>query len=96
MSFILLLLVVIIAMAVRDFLGTLMVIAEADGDGHAAGLADAIGDWANLAWMAIGIDTLITSGLSIKTGIMLVVIFVTSYWTTRLTVEWRKHDRISD
>ena len=90
MNFLIAVIVVVTSMAVKDVLGTTLVIAEASGKARLAGLMDALGDVANFIFMAVGLDTIYANGFNWKSAILIGAICLTSYNTTRLTTKWLK------
>lgn len=69
-------------MAVKDALGTFLVIAEARGRSVLAGAMDALGDIAVVLVTLFGAGEIITHGWTLHTAEVLVVIVVTSFFGT--------------
>lgn len=79
-------LVACVAMAGKDCLGTLLVVAEAKGRARLAGLLDSLGDLANVVCTVVGAGAVIKGGVTVHTstvlGAMMLTSFVgTAYWT---------------
>ena len=69
----------VLAMAAKDALGTFLVVAEAKGRAHLAGLLDCAGDLANLACTVIGAGAVIRGGITAHTAALVVAMMATSY-----------------
>lgn len=78
------------AMAVKDWLGTLLVVAEARGRDHLAGMCDAGGDIAAVGVTVVGAGAVLTAGLDGHTIALLAVMCVTSYCGTRFWTRWAR------
>lgn len=76
------LILVALAMAVRDVLGTLLVVAEAKGRAVAAGTLDSLGDIAQTLCTVFGVGEIIVHGFGLEAGLILLVMCVTSFVTT--------------
>src|ERR1700752_419313 len=82
----------IISMAVKDVLGTLLVVAEARGRSLLAGVIDAGGDAANIFVTLLGAGEIVVLGFTTQTFGILAAIMLTSFagtvcWT-RLANRW--------
>jgi hypothetical protein len=76
-----------LAMALKDMLGTFLVIAEARGRPILAGLCDAGGDLATILVTIVGAGAVITGGWTVHTGLIIAAMTITSFlgtafWTT--------------
>lgn len=90
MSTALILLTVAVAMALQDFFGTMMTVAEVRGRGKLAGLMDASGDMARFIGNVYGAGTAIKYGWTPLAAATLVVMAITSYFGTAY---WTKLSR---
>lgn len=75
-----------VSMAVRDALGTCLVVAEARGRRSLAATLDAVGDLASIAVYTFGAGEIAVHGLTVKSVAVVAVMVVTSwlgtwYWT---------------
>lgn len=75
---------VALAMAAKDALGTLLVVAEARGRTWLAGAFDAAGDIAQVAAMVFGAGTVIVHGWDAHSFEVLAVMMVVSFFGTAL------------
>ena len=75
------LLVVVLAMGARDFLGTMLVVAESHGRARTAGLMDGLGDVAQMVCTLVGVDTL-NKGVNVRSILVLLVMVATSFVVT--------------
>lgn len=71
-----------VAMALKDALGTLLVVAEARGRGMLAGAMDATGDLATILVTLAGAGAVILHGWTLHTILLLSVMTVTSFFGT--------------
>jgi len=76
------LVLVALSMALRDVLGTLLVVAEAKGRAVAAGTLDGLGDIAQTLCTVFGVGEIIVHGFGGEAALILVVMVVTSFCTT--------------
>lgn len=76
------LILVALTMALRDVLGTLLVIAEAKGLAPLAGALDASGDIAQVLCTVFGVGEIIIHGFGVEAFLILVVMCATSFLTT--------------
>lgn len=82
-------LVVMLAMAAQDVLGTVLTIAEARGKDRLAGLMDAGGDVARAVTNSVAVDAIL-HGVGLHSVLVLATLAVTSYNTTRQTTKWAR------
>lgn len=80
------LVIAIVAMAAKDCVGTLMVVAESKGNERLAGHMDALGDLAQIACQVVGAGSVILNGLTWKSAAIITAMVITSdigtaYWT---------------
>lgn len=76
-----------LSMGLRDFLATVLVVAEARGRAVLAGACDALGDLAGIGVVLCGAGQILEHGLNGSSAAVLVVIFVVSFCGT---VAWTK------
>lgn len=81
-----------LSMGLKDFLATMLTIAEARGRALLAGTCDALGDLANIAVVLCGAGQILEHGLDGTSLEVLAVITLTSFcgtvtWT-RLATKW--------
>ena len=82
-------LVVAACMAVQDFTGTVLVVAEAEGHSRLAGLMDAAGDVARAATVSVTTEAIV-SGLGVHSAVILATLALTSYNVTSRTTRWSR------
>ena len=82
-------LVVAACMAVQDFTGTVLVVAEAKGRARLAGLMDSAGDVARAATASVTTEAIL-GGLGIHSAVILATLALTSFVVTSRTTTWSR------
>ena len=77
----------VLAMSLKDFLGTALMIAEARGRGWVAGFMDGLSDLANVVVNVVGAGAVILYGWNEKTILILAAMMVTSTLGTYVWVK---------
>jgi hypothetical protein len=75
-------------MAIKDVLGTAMVVYEGKGNGKLAGIMDSSSDVVSFVYTVIGVDALNKAGWSLEAAIMLIAVAFTSYNVTKFTTNF--------
>ena len=76
-------------MAIQDFTGTVMVVAEAEGKARLAGAMDAAGDVARALTASVTTDAIL-HGLGLHSAVILTTLALTSYNVTSRTTKWSR------
>lgn len=93
MKFLADLIIVVVAMGLKDIIYTALTIYESRGEARTAGILDALGDAVSMIYMVVGVDALTNLGISVKGAIILGAIMITSYNTTMRATRWvTKHE----